>query len=227
MTRQGSRSAHERVAADDRFWWERSGLDFPLYRDPGVSAVGAWVLIVSTMSVLAYLFLPVRESPAFKALVVLLVPLLTYLWVSRADLGGIVLRPRWADAGLVLAAVVLQVLYTFVVARALESVPGFGPYGNGVGYGSVDVGRVVLALLQLVGEELFKVNQFLGTLTLLYRATGRRGMCVVVSAILCLLAFALGHLPACESLSFVLVFQGLGSVFCVFAYLKSKNVLIP
>lgn len=90
---------------------------------------------------------------------------------------------------------------------------------------TIDAGRIVLLLVQLFGEELFKTNMLLGILLLLFRRSGNRKSAVVIATFVTLLVFGLVHYAAYGSLLQILLVQGLGSIICVFAYLKTKNIL--
>ena len=80
--------------------------------------------------------------------------------------------------------------------------------------------------VQLFGEELFKTNMLLGCFLLLFRKTGNRKSAVVVATFVTLIVFGLAHYAAYGSLVQILLIQGLGSIICLFAYLKTKNMLV-
>ena len=91
---------------------------------------------------------------------------------------------------------------------------------------AMDAGFFALLFVQLFGEELFKTNMLLGCLLLLFRRSGNRKSAVVIATFVTLLVFGLAHYAAYGSLVQILLIQGLGSIICLFAYIKTKNMLV-
>jgi len=220
------------VVPEGWFRWERPGLDFPFYEDGLVPTWHGWLLLGSSVLLAAFLNAPIDLSGlpvdrrVIKCLVVLLLPLATLLYVAHGDMGCVIKRPRLGDIPLVIVVVVLDFLYTAIVVSVLSFVFGIHLRGNAVLSETMDASFFASVILQLFGEELFKTNMLLGCLLLVYRKTGRRKLGVVVGTAVSLAIFGITHMEAYGSLLQVILIQGLGSLICVFAYLKTKNMLV-
>ena len=83
---------------------------------------------------------------------------------------------------------------------------------------------VLILVIQLMGEELFKVIIILIMMLILYKLSKNRKASLAVSVFVALVAFGLMHAGEYGSILRVIIVQGLGSVFDVLLYLKTKNV---
>ena len=218
-----------RAVPEGWFKWERPGLDFPFYNDDSVPIWHGWLLLGVSLFVAVALnvstFLPVDRS-VFKIIVVFLIPLVTLLFVARSNIGTIIKKPRLGDIPLIIIVVVLDIAYSFAMGGLLHFVLGIPTQGNAVFGETMDAGFFALVFVQLFGEELFKTNMLLGILLLLFRRSGNRKSGVVIATFVTLLVFGLAHYAAYGSLLQILLIQGLGSIICLFAYLKTKNMLV-
>ncbi len=218
----------KKIVPEGWFKWERPEIDFPFYDDDSVPAWHGWLLLGVSLFVAVALnvstFLPVDRS-IFKIIVVFLIPLVTLLFVAHGNIGTIIKKPRLGDIPLIIIVVVLDVVYSLAVGGLLVAL-GIQTRGNVVFGQTMDAGFFALVFVQLFGEELFKTNMLLGILLLLFRRSGNRKSAVVIATFVTLLVFGLAHYAAYGSLLQILLIQGLGSIICVFAYLKTKNMLV-
>ena len=219
----------KKIVPEGWFKWERPEIDFPFYNDDSVPAWHGWLLLGASLFVAVALnvstFLPVDRG-VFKVIVVFLIPLITLLFVAHGNIGTIIKKPRLGDIPLIIIVVVLDFVYSFVASAFLARVLGITMHGNAVFGQTMDAGFFALVFVQLFGEELFKTNMLLGVLLLLFRRSGNRKSAVVIATFVTLLVFGLAHYAAYGSLLQILLIQGLGSIITVFAYLKTKNMLV-
>ena len=219
----------QKVVPGGWFKWERPGIDFPFYNDDSVPAWHGWLLLGVSLFVAVALnvstFLPVDRS-TFKVIVVFLIPLATFLFVAHGNLGTVIKKPRLGDIPLVIVVVVLDMVYSLAIGGLLHYVLGLPTQANAVYGQTMDAGFFALVFVQLFGEELFKTNMLLGILLLLFRRSGNRKSAVVIATFVTLLVFGLAHYAAYGSLLQILLIQGLGSIICLFAYIKTKNMLV-
>ena len=219
----------KKVVPEGWFKWERPGIDFPFYDDDSVPAWHGWLLLGVSLFVAVALnvsvFLPVDRS-VFKIIVVFLIPLVTLLYVAHGNIGTVIKKPRLGDIPLIIVVVVLDMLYSFAMGALLQFALGIQTQANAAFGEAMDAGFFALLFVQLFGEELFKTNMLLGCLLLLFRRSGNRKSAVVIATFVTLLVFGLAHYAAYGSLLQILLIQGLGSIICLFAYLKTKNMLV-
>ena len=219
----------KKVVPEGWFKWERPGIDFPFYDDDSVPAWHGWLLLGVSLFVAVALnvsvFLPVDRS-VFKIIVVFLIPLVTLLYVAHGNIGTVIKKPRLGDIPLIIVVVVLDMLYSFAMGALLQFALGIQTQANAAFGEAMDAGFFALLFVQLFGEELFKTNMLLGILLLLFRRSGNRKSAVVIATFVTLLVFGLAHYAAYGSLVQILLIQGLGSIICLFAYIKTKNMLV-
>ena len=219
----------KKIVPEGWFKWERPEIDFPFYNDDSVPAWHGWLLLGVSLFVAVALnvstFLPVNRA-VFKIIVVFLIPLITLLFVAHGNIGTVIKKPRLGDVPLILIVVVLDFAYSLAISAFLTNALGIPMRGNAVFGETMDAGFFALVFVQLFGEELFKTNMMLGILLLLFRRSGNRKSAVVISTFVTLLVFGLAHYAAYGSLVQILLIQGLGSIVFLFAYIKTKNMLV-
>ena len=79
--------------------------------------------------------------------------------------------------------------------------------------------------IQLMGEELFKVILLILVMHIVYRFLNRK-QSIIFSLIITLAAFGLLHAGFYGGAVNVLLIQGLGSIFEMYLYLKTKNIMV-
>ena len=126
----------------------------------------------------------------------------------------------------ILVTLFLQYAFAFTVGIIRNLVFHVQPTANAVMDADMDLTFWVVILIQLFGEEMFKLLIFLVFLILLYKLTKKRTLSVTVATAVTLLCFAVVHATAYDfNWSQILINQGLATFFCMYNYLKSKNIL--
>jgi hypothetical protein len=78
-----------------------------------------------------------------------------------------------------------------------------------------------------MGEEFFKIFMLLIIMHVVYKSTNNRGLSISIGVILTLLIFGLAHSGAYAGrILQILLIQGAGSIFDLYAYMKTKNVVV-
>lgn len=222
----GPQAASSQPAAlqSEMFFWERKGLDFPFYNDKNM---GLWqpILLIASAVVPLLLLQYLPDSRLIKSLFLCLAPLVPFLIVARGNIFTIVKRPRLGDIPLVIVTLILTIAFGIGVAAALYNL-GFEIQGNAVYNEARDEVFFRYLAIQLFGEEMIKINIFLGVLILAFKRSGNRKASILVAIVLTLFIFGLAHLRAYNGAVLqILLIQGLGSIFDLFCYLRTKNIL--
>ena len=83
-------------------------------------------------------------------------------------------------------------------------------------------------IFSLMGEELLKFIPMMFLMRVVYKFSENRKLAIALSVIPVLIGFGLMHYVPYEStLASVLLLQGLGTMFEVYGYLKTKNLFVP
>lgn len=85
---------------------------------------------------------------------------------------------------------------------------------------------VASLLLQLVGEEFFKVFILLLVMYVVYRFSNNRDLAICIGIVITLFVFGISHMSAYGNIVQILLIQGVGTIFNLYAYMKTKNVIV-
>ena len=81
--------------------------------------------------------------------------------------------------------------------------------------------------MQLLGEEFFKILLLLTIMHVVYKTTNNRGLSITLGVIGTLFIFGIIHSSAYSGrILQILLIQGLGSIFDLYGYMKTKNVVV-
>lgn len=210
----------------DFFKFENGDFDFPFYNDiPKLSIVDWIILLFGPLLFVAILLLPFSlNSNAFAVLSCLLC-LIPVVYVSKGNLKLFFRIPERRDIKLIVLCFISYFIYAIIMATLLDYF-GLSTAANPVFGMHMDVMFFVSSAIQLMGEELFKIILLIISMFVVYRFTNKRKLAVVLGVVVSLLLFALLHLPTYNYNFFQCIFViGIGGIFNLFAYLKTKNVV--
>ena len=91
---------------------------------------------------------------------------------------------------------------------------------------SINIADIIYLIVQLIGEELFKVILLIFVMSLVYYFSKNRKLSIISSVIMTMMVFGSIHEGAYGTLLQVLLIQGVGSIFDLYAYMKTKNVFV-
>ena len=199
--------------------------DLPLYNTMDNRDIG--VLALSFLLVCAIVAMRTLIPSNLKSVLILLFPLCGLLYVCRGKLNLIFKRLHKID---LLYIFVYAVLYYVLAigAGVLLYYIGFSLKSNAVLSMDKDAVFWILFFIQILGEELFKLSIFFTALSILYKYASRMdNYMVAASVVLTSIIFGLVHVFAYSSILQPLFILGLGNLVLVFAYVQSKNIMIP
>lgn len=199
--------------------------DFPLYNTMDNKDIA--VLILCCLMVFAVVSLRFHISGNLKSVLIFLIPFCGFLYVCRGKLNLIVKRLHKFDLGYILLYVLLYYFFAFAAGFLLLHL-GFQLKPNAILSVNKDAVFWVMFLIQVFGEELFKLSMFFIALSLLYNHASKiDNYIIAISALITSLLFAAAHLFAYSSILQPLMILGIGNLVLILAYIQSKNILIP
>ena len=206
----------------DFFRFEDKEIDFPFYKDnPKLSVFKGFILILSIFLGFILYFTNIPYLSAFLFILPMLISLLYFLnW----DFKTLFRKPSLKDIGLAILMVFAYAIYATAVSYMLESmgIMAFANNANEV----INIGyEFVFLLFSMMGEELVKIILFLIFLTLLFKFSDNRKLSIILSMIFTLILFGLFHAFGSSVIVAILI-QGLGSVFHLLLYVKTKNIVV-
>ena len=214
----------------DFFKFETVKEDLPFYN--GVPEIPAWSWILLLAGLVAYVMLvkniPVEVDYSIFPIALMLSTTLPILIVARGNYGYFFKKISRGDVKYIILTVVLSFIYSMVFGTLFvmtEGMPQSFPQLIGYEISIIHTLQNIYPLvIQLMGEELSKVTIILIMMLVLYKFSKNRKASLAVSVFVALVFFGLMHAGEYGSYLRVIVVQGIGSIFDVLLYLKTKNV---
>ena len=205
---------------------EKFKLDFPFYNDnPKIKPLDIVILAIMPILFTIYTFLPNNFLGSFGAYVFCFSQLAAFLIVARGKISLIVKKPKFRDIVRAIVTTILQLIFAVFVVAFLQYVIKMETNGNAVLQMNMDLKFWITIVVQLFGEELYKILIFLVVLILMYKISKKRTLSITIATIVSLFCFAMIHATTYNSIIQILLIQGVASIFCFYNYLKTKNIL--
>lgn len=209
------------------FKFERKDIDFPFYNNNPKLSIQRWIiLLISVLIPLILIFLPHTGLERAEGILYFLIPFLIFGIVSSWKYDLICKKLQRNDLKLIISLIILEFIFSIAIALIIKYIFNIHAQTNpAIGELSSLLFWIVFPF-QIFGEELLKIIPFLLLLTIFYKISNNRKISIVISTALVLIMFGLIHLPAYKNIFSVLLLQGLGSIFTMFGYLKTKNIFV-
>ena len=201
--------------------------DFPYYKhNPRISKKW-WMILLLLIPVSMMVYAATAQTSEFiGSLIFCLMLLIPLLYVSNWDYGLLFKKPSRNEIILAVLMFAGYIIYSFIVATLLEN---FGL--TGTGYDellTVNLESTASLVFSLMAEELIKFIPLMFFLRLFYKYTSNRKLSVALSSAIIIIFFGLLHYaPPYSTLISVLALQGFGTIFELYGYIRTKNVLVP
>ena len=203
--------------------------DFPFYRhNPRISSGGWLLLILSVPLALLVYALVGFESEIIASVLFCLIMLIPLLYFSKWDYSLMFRKPTKNEIILAILMFAGYMIYALCLGSVLDMVGLGGVEACSAEEVGVTIQSTVGLLFSMMAEELLKFIPLMFLMRLVYKFTDNLKISVAVSTALVLLGFGLLHYaPPTNTIVSVLLLQGLGSLFEMYGYLKTKNLFVP
>lgn len=200
------------------------GIDIPFYNDVPKLSTFDWIVVLACV-LLVIGYITVIDIPAdLLPFAVFLTGLIPALYICKGNYSLFFKRLRLKDIRLAVVLVICIYAYTIIMGLIISLISGNMAGHVGLGE-AVTVMSVLAMIIQVFGEEFFKIFLLLLVMHVIYNCTRDRAMALLLGLILSMIIFGLVHYTAYEGrILQILLIQGFGSVFEYYAYLKTKNV---
>ena len=195
--------------------------DFPFYNDnPKMSRIG-WIILLISVPVALFSFRHVGfyTNDFVSSIVFLLILIIPLLYFSNWDYSLFFRKPTKDELILAVVMFLAFFIYSLIMTPLLDA-SGLASTGSG----DAEIISIISLLFSMMAEELMKFIPLMFLLRVLFKYTSNRRLSIMVSSAVTLVFFALIHLEPNVSLLSVLLIQGLGSLFHLYVYLKTKNL---
>ncbi len=154
--------------------------------------------------------------------------LIPALYICKGDYSLFFKKPKKRDILTIILCIIASYIYTIAVSTILGLL-GFPTSANSAltAFTSPSVFLIISSLMQLLGEEFFKILLLLTIMHVVYKTTNNRGLSITLGVIGTLFIFGIIHSSAYSGrILQILLIQGLGSIFDLYGYMKTKNVVV-
>ncbi len=215
------------VSFKERFSFLKDGVDFPFYNDVPKLAIHEWLLLLAAVVLMVLMITVIPLSEHIFPVAVCLVMLIPALYVCKGDYGLFFKKPTLRDFLTIILCLFGYYVYVVLMTGVLKSI-GYNLAANSVltSFQTPSIYLIISTLMQLVGEEFFKIFMLLIIMYVIYRFTKNRLLSIWIGVVGSLFVFGIVHFSAYGgNILQILLIQGLGSIFDLYVYLKTKNVV--
>ena len=212
----------------EKFQFLENGRDFPFYNDIPKLSSGEWMLMLIPVILIMIAINTFKIHSQIFPIFFCMVMVIPALYICRQNYGLFFKIPKLRDFVTILACLVGYYVYTIAVVMLLLAF-SYGISSNAIleSFANPDLFLIISILLQLMGEELFKIFILLFVMHAVYRKTNNRSLSLALGIAFSLFFFAIIHANAYSGrILQILLIQGLGSLFNLYAYMKTKNVVV-
>ena len=199
--------------------------DYPYYKHNPKIAKWQWFVLIFLLPVALFgqVLFPSEFTGSIFFCFALLIPL---LYFSKWDYKLLFHKPTKNELILAVLMFAGYMIYAIVIGEILTVFNLAGPDMESAF--PVDIMSIISLIFSMMGEELLKFIPLMLLLRLFYKFTDNLKISMIISVAIVLVCFGLMHYyPAENTIISVLVLQGLGSMFEMYGYIKTKNLFVP
>lgn len=205
------------------------GVDFPFYNDIPKLSAGEWLLLLIAVIIMLLMITVPGLKSNYSPIIVGLIMLIPALYICKGNYSLFFKKPKKRDILTIILCIIAYYIYTIAVIAILRFVLSYSFSANAVltKFTSPSVFLIISILIQLIGEEFLKIFMLLIVMYVVYKLTNNRGLSIALGVILTLFIFGVVHSKAYSGrILQILLIQGFGSIFNLYAYMKTKNVVV-
>lgn len=196
--------------------------DFPYYNHNPRLSKTAWIILLLTVPLSYIAYIIGMDYELLSSILFCLIMLIPLLYFSNWDYKILFMKPSKNEIVLAVLMFIGYMVYALAMGTALE---------HGLTSASADSMHVnIISLISLIfsmmGEELLKFIPMMFLMRLFYKISKNRNQSFAISSIIIMVYFGLLHYDS-SSIASCLLLQGLGTIFEIYGYYKTKNLLVP
>lgn len=200
-------------------------LDYPFYKDVKINILDVLILTIVPILFTIYTFFPFEIPFGLSPYLFTFLQLGAFLIVAKGKISLLIKKPNKRDILRVFVTLILQFVIAISLALILKYLFHIATNENGVFELEMNVRFWIVIIVQLFGEELYKILLFLAALIVSYKLTKKRTLSIGIALTFSLTCFAFLHATTYNNVIQILLLQGAASLCCMYNYLKTKNIL--
>lgn len=203
--------------------------DFPYYKNNKFLSKKEGIVLISSVLLFIFLILgPLHFLKNQTPAVLFFITLIPLLFITSGTLNTLFKKPKLKDIKIVILSLIGCFGLQFIYAVIFTLIGTMDTFVSHTSYLDLNVSllSILLEVLQVISEELFRAFLFLIFLHLIYKYTNNRKQSIIIGTILVLLVFGLMHVNSYNNIIYCILYMGFGTFFEFYPYLKTKNVLL-
>lgn len=209
------------------FRFEDASRDFPYYKKNPKLSKTAWIVLLLTIPISFIVYgIVAIDSELIGSILFALILLVPLMYFSKWDFSLIFHKPTKDEIKLAVLLFVGYMIYAVVVGEFLEIIGQASQAG--ADYLGVSWEMLFSLVFSMLAEELVKFIPLMLIMRFVFKNTGNRKLSVIIAAVVVMVFFGLLHYDeGITPILSVLLIQGLGSIFELYGYIKTKNLFVP
>ncbi|RAP51635.1 MAG: hypothetical protein BZ138_04700 [Methanosphaera sp. rholeuAM270] len=134
-------------------------------------------------------------------------------------------KPTKREIILAVTMFISYIIYVLIMSIIMDFI-GLGDTGTSTA-GAVSLETLVSLIFSMMNEELIKFIPLMFFMRLFYKYSENRNVSFILSSLIVLVGFGLLHYDGNTAIYSVLLYQGFGTIFEVYGYYKTRNLLVP
>ena len=204
----------------------KMGKDIPFYNNIPKLAKLDWAILTGSVLLLIG-FLTIIPLPSeYLSISFFLLGLLPALYICKGKYNIFFKKISLKDIKLIILLLIGMYIYSIVMGAVIVRLTG-SIAGHSEMNTIPSLIFVISMIIQIFGEEFFKIFLLLILMYLVYRFTNNYKSSIIIGLIGSMVIFGLCHYRAYNGMILqILLLQGFGSIFEYFAYIKTKNIWV-
>ncbi len=209
----------------EKFEFLEDGEDFPFYNNIPKLSNGEWLILACGLILFLFIVNMPDLLPKYRPYLYFLVTVIPALYVCKGNYGIFFKKIKARDFKTIILCFIAYILYSIIILIILNHL-GVPAHSDAALVARSKLIFLVGLAFQLLGEEFFKILLLLILMYIVFKYSNNRNLTINISIIGTLIIFGLAHMNSYGNLLQVLLLQGLGSIFNLYAYMKTKNVIV-
>ena len=198
--------------------------DFPYYNHNPQLSKTAWIVLLLTVPISFMTFGLGMDYELGSSILFCFIPLIPLLYFSKWDYKLLFSKPTRNEIILATLMFIGYMTYAILIGVSFEYL---GMYSTTSEVQSANIISLISLIFSMMGEELIKFIPLMFLMRLFYKISNKRNLSFAISSVIIMIYFGLLHHDFASSIWVCLLTQGLGTIFEIYGYYKTKNLLVP
>lgn len=198
--------------------------DFPYYNHNPQLSKTAWIVLLLTVPISFMTFGLGMDYELGSSILFCFIALIPLLYFSKWDYKLLFSKPTRNEIILAALMFIGYMAYAILIGDFLDYL---GMYSTTSEVQSANIISLISLIFSMMGEELIKFIPLMFLMRLFYKISNKRNMSFAISSVIIMIYFGLLHHDFTSSIWACLLTQGLGTIFEIYGYYKTKNLLVP